>query len=128
MTWKGERNRHSLASRGIKTKINNIKADGKRRFRKGDFIEVKEDYVFREAIMSRIGNDPVTVRKGDIGRITHTYKDSLEGMTITFKTKDGKVYFDDTDKRFTPYKFRKMKMSNPKDKAKINKIFWQEED
>lgn len=142
--WYGNRHRHSLASKGVSTcfydgrrkiieqnKEDNdeeFMAEGKRRFRKGDFIEVKEDYSFIEPHIGRGSNEPVTVSKGDIGQITYTYKDELEGVHITFKTKDGHVYFDNTDKRFITGIFRKMKMSKPKDKDKINKIFYDEED
>lgn len=124
--WYGNKQAHSLASKGIKSKSIQFKAEGKRRFRKGDFIEVMDDYSFREP---HIGSkhDIVTVKKGDIGQITYTYKDDLEGVHITFKTKDGNVYFDNTDKRFISGKFRKLRMSKPKDKTKINTIFYEEE-
>ena len=104
-----------------------MSANGKRRFRKGEFIEVMDDYSFIESHMGRRSNEPVTVKKGDIGQITYTHKDDLEGVHITFKTKDDNVYFDSTDKRFISGKFRKLKMSKQKDKTKINTIFYEEE-
>ena len=125
--WYGNKQAHSLASKGIKSKSIQYKAKGKRRFRKGEFIEVMDDYSFIESHMGRRSNEPITVKKGDIGQITYTYKDDLEGVHITFKTKDGNVYFDNTDKRFISGKFRKLKMSKPKDKSKINTIFYEED-
>jgi len=125
--WYGDKQKHAMASKGVRTKSIQFVAEGKRRFRKGDFIEVTQDYSFIEPHIGRKSNEPVTVKKGDIGQITYTYKDDLEGIHITFKTKDGKVYFDNTDKRFITGTFRKLKMSKPIDKAKINKIFYQEE-
>ena len=125
--WHGKRQAHGLASKRIKTKSIQFKSEGKRRFRKGEFIEVMDDYSFIEPHMGRQSNEPVTVKKGDIGQITYTHKDDLENVHITFRTKDGNVYFDSTDKRFISGKFRKLKMSKPKDKAKINIIFYKEE-
>lgn len=125
--WHGDRQQHAMASKGIKTKSIQFKAGGKRRFRKGDYIEVIQDYSFIEPHIGRESNKPVTVKKGDIGQITYTYKDDLEGIHITFKTKDGNVYFDNTDKRFISGNFRKIKMTKSKDKEKINKIFYEEE-
>lgn len=125
--WHNQSHNHGLASKGIKTKPTQFKAGGKRRFKKGDFVEVIRDYSFIEPHLGRKSNKPVTVKKGDIGRITYIHKDDLESMNIVFKTQDGKVFIDSTDKRFITGHFRKLKMSKSKDKQKVKKIFYKEE-
>jgi hypothetical protein len=90
--------------------------------KKGNFIEITNDYCFYE---SRIGPHPKTVclKKGDVGKITRVYKGYTEpGIQITFRTKTGKVFFDDTSNIYLAGKYRKLDPRKAAAKKKIKTV------
>jgi len=141
--WFGDHRRHVLAGKGVKTvmpdgrrlAVNNYVAGGtrlgnqKKKYRKGSFFEVKQDYSFVEPHLASDGKFH-TMRRGDIGRVTDTYDsgDNELGINMTFVRQDGKTFYDDTYPKFLVGKLRKMSGSDKKDKAKIDKIFFKEDD
>ena len=99
----------------------------KKRYRKGSFFEVKKDYCFVEGHLGRRSDDPICFKRGDIAQVNSTYVSGDElGITMTFRSKDGRTGFDDTSPFFLQGVLRKMSRSEKKDREKIDKIFHRE--
>ena len=139
--WFGDHRRHVLAGKGVSTvlpdgrrlAVNNFVAKGrsmseqKKRYRKGSFFEVREDYCFVEP---HVGSDGKfhCMKRGDICRVAGTYvSDNTLGVQLWFARKDGKTFYDDTTPFYLAGNLRKLSRKNKKDKAKIDRIYFKED-
>lgn len=96
----------------------------KKRYRKGSFFIVKESYCFRPSTPVGVSRPVECMKPGDIGQVTGTRLGGDElGVTMTFRTKDGKFFHDDTAPVYLARKLRKLDLKDKKDRKKKESIW-----